>query len=77
MTPDDSELDEIARDSNGKLKKLNAEQMQSIRNTGRFSVPSVHFQGSNPSPFIPLPLSHQSLKQPLTMPFIEDEYFAA
>ncbi len=40
-----NELDEIARDEFGKLKKLTPEQLRELRETGRFSVPSVHFEG--------------------------------
>ena len=41
------ELNEIARDSNGKLKKLTEFQLRNVREEGKFSVESINFEGQN------------------------------
>ncbi|CAL1542802.1 unnamed protein product [Lymnaea stagnalis] len=45
IAPSFDELEAVATDENGKLKKLREEQLTMIRNTGEFDVPSLNFHG--------------------------------
>lgn len=42
-SPFESELDRVARDETGKLKYLNKQQLQQVKDTAKFSVPSETF----------------------------------
>lgn len=43
--PDFNESDEVARGENGQLKRLSPDMLASIRETGKFTIPSVRFPG--------------------------------
>ncbi|RUS83688.1 hypothetical protein EGW08_008536, partial [Elysia chlorotica] len=45
--PTFDELEAVAIDENGKLKRLNEEQLALIKTTGEFNVPSLNFNGQN------------------------------
>uniref|UniRef100_A0A2C9LAC5 Uncharacterized protein n=1 Tax=Biomphalaria glabrata TaxID=6526 RepID=A0A2C9LAC5_BIOGL len=45
IAPSFDELEDVATDENGKLKKLKDEQLNMIRKTAEFEVPSHNFQG--------------------------------
>ena len=43
ILPTVNELEELSRDGQGNIKKLNNEQLKSIKRNGTFEVPSAHF----------------------------------
>jgi len=47
QVPSNDELDALAKDEHGNFKKLSKEQLQQVRKSGKFDVPSVAFAGKN------------------------------
>ncbi|ESO09434.1 hypothetical protein HELRODRAFT_168417 [Helobdella robusta] len=45
VAPTFDELEQVARDSKGNMKKLNRKQLMNIRNMGEFEVESINFPG--------------------------------